>query len=87
MNSRISLSTESVECASLTFEGIDNVHCGDGLPLGVLAVGYGITDDVLEEHLQDSTGLFIDQTTDTFYTTSSCKTTDGGLGDTLDVIT
>ena len=82
----VHLSTESVQSTSLTLESIDNVHGCDGLPLGVFGVGDSITDDVLKENLEDTTGLFVDESRDTFDTTSASKTTDGGLGDTLDVI-
>lgn len=71
----------------MPLEGVDDVHGGDGLPLGVLGVGDGITDDILEEHLQDTAGLLVDESGDTLDTTSACQTADGGLGDTLDVIT
>jgi hypothetical protein len=70
----------------LTLEGVDDVEGGDGLSLGVLGVGDGVTDDVLEENLQDTTGLFVDQTRDTLDTTSSSQSTDGWLGDPLDVV-
>ena len=80
------LSAETVEGAALPLEGVDHVHGGDGLPLGVFGVGDSITDDVLKENLEDTTGLFVDESRDTFDTTSASKTTDGGLGDTLDVI-
>ena len=81
------LTAESVQGTSLSLQGVDDVHGGDGLPLGVLGVGDGITDDVLEEHLQDTTGLLIDESRDTLDTTPASKTTDGGLGDSLDVVT
>ena len=45
------LSTKTVEGAALPLEGVDNIHGGDGLPLGVLGVGDGIPNDVLKEHL------------------------------------
>ena len=54
------LTSESVQGTSLPLEGIDNVHGGDGLPLGVFGVGDGISDDVLEENLENSTGLLVD---------------------------
>ena len=57
-----SLTSESVEGTSLTLEGIDDIHGGDSLPLGMLGVGDGITDDVLKEDLQNTTGLFVDET-------------------------
>ena len=71
----------------MPLQGVDDIHGGDGLPLGVLGVGDGITDDVLKENLEDTTGLFVDESGDTFHTTSSRQTTDSGLGDSLDVIT
>ena len=45
------LSAESVEGTSLTFQGVDDVHGGDSLSLGVLSVGDSIPDDILQEHL------------------------------------
>ena len=56
------LASESVEGTSLAFQGIDDIHGGDSLPLGMLGVGDGITDDVLKEDLQNTTGLFVDET-------------------------
>ena len=82
-----SLTAESIEGTALTLQGIDDVHGSDGLPLGVLGVGDGITDDVLKEHLQDTTCLLVDEARDTFDTTSASQTANGGLRDTLDVIT
>ena len=71
----------------MPLEGIDDIHGGDGLPLGVFSVGDSITDDVLKENLEDTTGLLIDQARDTLDTTTASQTADGGLGDTLDVVT
>ena len=84
---RADLSSESVQGTSLTLEGIDDIHSGDSLPLGVFGVGDGITDDVLKEDLEDTTGLLVDQARDTLDTSTSRQTADGGLGDTLNVIT
>ena len=81
------LSTESVEGTSLPLEGIDDIHSGDSLPLGVFGVGDGITDNVLKEDLKDTTGLLVDQARDTLDTTTTRQTADSGLGDSLDVIT
>ena len=82
-----SLTSESIEGTSLSLEGIDDIHSGDSLPLGVFSVGDGITDDVLKEDLEDTTGLLVDQARDTLDTTTTRQTADSGLGDTLDVIT
>ena len=39
---------------------------------------------VLEEDLQDTTGLLVDEARDTLHTTTTCETADGGLGDTCE---
>ena len=83
----IRLTSESVQSASLTLQSVHNVHGSHGLPLGVLCVCDGVTDHVLEEHLQHSTSLLVDQARDSLHTTTASETTDGWLGDTLDVIT
>ena len=83
----MSLTAESVQGTSLSLQSVDNVHGCDGLPLGVLGVGDGVTDHVLKEHLQDTSGLLVDQTGDTLHTTSASQTADGGLRDSLDVVT
>ena len=54
------LSSESVESTALPLECVDDVHGGDGLPLGMFSVGNGVTDYVLKEHFQDSTGFLVD---------------------------
>ena len=80
------LTTESIQSAALTFQRVDDVHGGDGLPLGVLRVRDGVPDDVLEENLQNTASLLVDQARDTLHSTSSCQTADGRLRDSLDVI-
>ena len=82
-----SLTAEAVQGAALALQSVDDVHGRHSLALGVLGVGHGITDDVLEEHLQDTTGLLVDQAGDSLDTTTASQTADSGLGDTLDVIT
>ena len=47
------LASKPVECAALPLEGVHHVHGSDSLPLGVLGVGHGVTDDVLQEYLQE----------------------------------
>ena len=84
---RESLTSESVQGPALPLQGVDNIHSGHSLPLGVLGVGNCITDDILKENFEDSTGLLVDQAGDTFYSSPASKTTDSGLGDALDIVT
>ena len=53
----------------------------------MLCLGYGITDDIFQEYLEDTTGFFVDQPGDTYDTTSFGKTADGWFCDNLDIIT
>ena len=80
------LATEAVQSAALALEGVHDVQSSDSLAAGVLGVGDGITDDVLQEDLEDTAGLLVDQARDALDTTSACQAADGGLGDALDVI-
>jgi hypothetical protein len=44
----------------LTLECVDNVERSDSLALGVLSVCDGVTDDTLEEGLENTAGLLVD---------------------------
>ena len=81
------LTSKSVESTSLSLQSVDNIHSGDCLSLGVLSVGNSITDDILQKDLENTTSLLVDETRDSLHTTTASKTTDGWLGDSLDVIT
>ena len=80
------LTSKSVQGASLPLQSIDNIHSSDSLPLGVFSVSDSIPDDVLKEHLEDTTGLLVDESRDPLDTSTSRQTTDGRLGDALDVV-
>jgi hypothetical protein len=85
-NRLLRLSTETVEGAALSLECVHDVKSGDGLAAGVLGVGDGITNDVLKEDLEDTSGLLVDETRDALDTTTTGKSANGGLGDALDVV-
>merc|ERR1712079_188102 len=80
------LTSKSVQSASLPLQSVNDIHGCDGLPLGVLGVGDSVPDDVLEEHFEDTTGLFIDESGDTLDSATARQPPDGGLGDALDVV-
>lgn len=80
------LTTETIQSTALALKRIDDIQRRNGLTLGVLGVGDGVPDDGLEEGLEDTAGLFVDHGGDTLDTTTTCQTADGGLGDTLDVV-
>ena len=80
------LTSESVQSTSLPLQGVDHVHGSDSLPLGVLGVSDSVTDDILKEHLEDTTGLLVDESRDTLDSSTTRQPPDGGLGDALDVV-
>ena len=87
VRARARLAAETVQGAALALERVDDIHGGDGLSASVLGVGHGIADDVLEEHLEDASGLFVDETRDALDTTTASETADRRLRDALDVVT
>ena len=80
------LASEAVDGSSLALEGVDDVEGGDGLAAGVLCVGDRVADDGLQERLEDSAGLLVDEAGDSLDSTAAGETADGGLGDSLDVV-
>ena len=80
------LTAEAIQRAALSLQSVHHVHGCDSLALGVLSVGDGIPDDILQEHLEHTAGLLVDETGDTLHAASASQTTDGGLGDALDVV-
>ena len=52
----------------------------------MLSVRNRIPDDILEEHLEHSAGLFVDETGDTLDATAAGEAADGWFGDALDVV-
>ena len=82
----LQLSSKAVQGLALALEGIDDVHGGNGLALGVLRVRDGIPDDVLEEDLEDAAGLLVDEARDALDAATTGEAADGGLGDALDVV-
>ena len=83
---KVDLTSESVEGTALSLQCIDDIHGCDGLPLGVFCVSNSVPDNVLQENLQNSSGFLVDEARYTLHTTTSCQSSDGGLGYTLDVV-
>ena len=81
------LATEAVQGAALALQSVHNIHGGHSLPAGVLSVGHGVADHILQEHLQHTTSLFVDETADALHTTTASQTADSRLGNALDVVT
>ena len=84
--SGVDLPAEAVERAALALERVDDVHGGDRLSAGVLRVGDGVADDVLEEDLEHAAGLLVDEARDALDAAAAREAADGGLGDALDVV-
>ena len=80
------LAAEAVERAALPLERVHDVEGRDGLAAGVLGVGDRVADHVLEEHLEDTAGLLVDEPGDALHTSAASQAPDGGLRDALDVV-
>ena len=82
----ISLTAKTVEGAALTFQGIDDIHGGYGLSFGVLGVSHSVSDDVLKEDLENTSGFLVDEAGNALDTATASQSANSGLGDALDVI-
>ena len=54
------LASETIQGTALAFESIHHVHGRYRFALGMLRVGYRVSDDILEEHLEYPSGLLVD---------------------------
>ncbi|KAH0810749.1 hypothetical protein GEV33_012043 [Tenebrio molitor] len=70
------LTSETIEGASLTFQGVDDIHGCYGLTFGVFSVGDGISDDVFQKNFQYSTGFLVDQTRNTLHAATTRQSSD-----------
>ena len=77
----VHLASEAVQGASLTLEGVHDVKGCDSLPTSVLCVCHSIPDHVLQEHLEHSTRLLVDEARNTLDTSTTSQTPDGGFCD------
>jgi hypothetical protein len=71
------LTSEAVNGSALSLQSVDDIHCCDGLSLGVFGVRDRISDNIIQEHLQHTASLFLDQARDALDTTMPCQTTNG----------
>ena len=76
----------SVQSPPLPLERKEHIHGSDGLSLGMLSVSDSVSDHALQVVLENSSGFFVDQTTDTLDTTSSCQSSDRWFSDALNVV-
>ncbi|XP_011887009.1 PREDICTED: uncharacterized protein LOC105572717 [Cercocebus atys] len=72
--------------ASLALERVNHIHGSDSLALGVLRIGHGVPDHVLQKNLENTSGLLVNQTGDPFNPTTPSKAPNSRLSDALDVI-
>merc|ERR1719234_785397 len=82
----VKLSSKAVQGPALPLQGINDIHGSDCLPLGMLGVGDSITDDILQENLENTPGFLIDKATDPLHTTPPCESANCRLSDALDVV-
>ena len=63
---------------TLALERVHDVHRRDGLAARFLTTGDRVADDVLEEHLEDTAGLLVDEARDALDPATASEAADGG---------
>lgn len=84
---KVKLTTKAIQGTALALKGVHDIHRHDGLPTSMLCVGDGVPNNRFQKDLEYVAGLFIDEAGDTLDASTTGKTTDSGLGNTLDIIT
>lgn len=56
----VCLTAETVQGTALALQSVDDIERRDSLALGVLSVGDGVTDNTLQEGLENTAGLLVD---------------------------
>ncbi|KAF7801846.1 histone H4 [Senna tora] len=78
--------SESIQGPPLPLERIHHIHGCHRLPPGMLRVGHRIANHVLQEDLEHSASLLIDQAADSLDVSSSCQSPSRRLHDSLNVV-
>ncbi|MFA6159112.1 MAG: hypothetical protein WC763_05835 [Candidatus Paceibacterota bacterium] len=78
------MATETVDGTTVALEGIDDVHGGNSLAMGVLSVGGSVAKDLLEELAKGSTALGVNLSRDALHTTTTGEAAKSRLGDSSD---
>ena len=74
--------SETIHGLALSLESINDILWSNCLSLSMISIDEWITNDDIEECLQDLTSLWIDGWADSLDTTSTSKTSDSWLSDT-----
>ena len=70
---------KSIERFALSLEGIHHIHSSDCLPLGMVSVGDGIPQEIMQKVPQHVAGLVIHQSRDALNTATTSQTTNRRL--------
>ena len=77
------LTTKTVQGTTLPLQRVDNIHGSDSLPLGMFGIRNSISDNILQEHFQHASRLFIDEDRDPLDSSTTGQASDGRLRDSL----
>ena len=84
---RHNLTTKSVQCSALSLQSVDDIHGSDSLSLCMFCVCDSIANDVLKENLENTSCLFVNETRDSLYSSTTSQSANCWFGDALDVVT
>ena len=78
---------EAVRSLTAAFESVDDVHGSHRPALGVLGVCDSVKDYALKEGLENTADFVVDSARDAHDTATTSEATNGGIGDTQQVVT
>jgi hypothetical protein len=77
---------ESIQGHAALLERVHDVEGAHQFAVSVLGLNHGVGADALQQILEDSADLLVDQTGDALYSSSARKSADRGLCDANDVV-
>ena len=78
--------TKAIQCLPFSSQCIHNIHCSNSLAVGVFSICHRISNNVLQEHLQNTLHLIVHDPRDSLDPTPPSKAADGRLGNALNVV-
>ena len=70
----------AVEDAAIFLHGVDDIHGGNGLALGVLGEGEGVTHHLLQEIIDKASHVLVSGERDALHTSPPGESADGAVG-------
>ncbi|KRW99414.1 hypothetical protein PPERSA_12518 [Pseudocohnilembus persalinus] len=71
--------SETIQSSSLSFQSVNNINSSNSFSSGVFSISNSVSDNVFQEGFQDLSGVVINERGNSFDSSSSGQSSDGGF--------